>query len=69
MHHFHATTLIILLFHESHPEKRANHVIAQISRGVSLRISPANTLHKSNVILVLYFGNLLKLLSANVDVT
>ena len=31
--------------------------------------NPANTLRKSNVILRLYFGNLRKLLSANVDVT
>ena len=30
---------------------------------------PANTLRKSIVILQLYFGNLRKLLSANVDVT
>ena len=30
---------------------------------------PANKLRKSNVILGLYFGNLRKLLSANVDVT
>ena len=33
------------------------------------RANPANTLRKSNVILQLYFGNLCKLLSANVDVT
>ena len=32
-------------------------------------ISPANTLRNSNVILRFYFGNLRKLLSANVDVT
>ena len=31
--------------------------------------NPANTIRKSNVILRLYFGNLRKLLSANVDVT
>ena len=31
--------------------------------------SPANTLRKFNVIIWLYFGNLRKLLSANVDVT
>ena len=31
--------------------------------------NPAITLRKSNVILWLYFGNLPKLLSANVDVT
>ena len=30
---------------------------------------PANTLRKSNVILRLYFGNLCKPLSANVDAT
>ena len=30
---------------------------------------PVNTLRKSNVILWSYFGNLRKLLSANVDVT
>ena len=30
---------------------------------------PANTLRNSNVILWLYFGNLRKLLYANVDVT
>ena len=30
---------------------------------------PAKTLRKSNVILLLYFGNLGKLLSTNVDVT
>ena len=30
---------------------------------------PANTLRKPNVILGLYFGNLRKLVSANVDVT
>ena len=30
---------------------------------------PATTLHKSNKILELYFGNLRKLLSANVDAT
>ena len=29
----------------------------------------ANTLRKSNVIIRLYFGNLRKLISANVDVT
>ena len=31
--------------------------------------NPANTLRKSNVLLWLYFSNLRKLLSANVDVT
>ena len=30
---------------------------------------PASTLHKSNEILELYFGNLRKLLSANIDAT
>ena len=35
----------------------------------TLTFNPANTLRKSNVILSLYFGNLRKLLSANVDVT
>ena len=34
-----------------------------------MRLNPANTLRKSSVILRLYFGNLRKLLSANVDVT
>ena len=27
MHHFHAITPIVLLFHESRPEKRTNHII------------------------------------------
>ena len=35
----------------------------------SVSIIPVNTLRKSNVILGLYFGNLGKFLSINVDVT
>ena len=35
----------------------------------SIALNPANTLRKSSVILRLYFGNLGKRLSANVDVT
>ena len=36
MHHFHAITSIILLFHESHPENSANHAITPTDRGASM---------------------------------
>ena len=51
--------------------KQADLVLLAIERDHNYCIHncPANTLHKSNVILRSYFGNLLKLLSANVDVT
>ena len=35
MHHFHAITQIILLFHESRLEKRANHAITPTPGGAS----------------------------------
>ena len=60
-------------------EKLSKDIFFCTSKGITLPIFclllksskafPANTLHKSNVILWLYFGNLRKLLSSNVDVT
>ena len=37
MLHFHAITPIILLFHESRPEKKTNHAITPSGRGASLK--------------------------------
>ena len=37
MHHFHAITSIICLFHESRPEKRANQAITQTAGGASYK--------------------------------
>ena len=42
MYHFHAITLIILLFHESRLEKMANHAITPTAGGASYIISYFN---------------------------
>ena len=60
----HYVTVTLLFFHFS--------VLRSICHGYNfhnVRSFPANTVRKSNVILWLYFGNLHKLLPANVDVT
>ena len=36
MHHFHAITQTVLLFHESRPEKRVNQAITPTAGGASI---------------------------------
>ena len=40
MHHFQVVTPIILLFHESQPEKRVNHSIKPTAGGASSMVNP-----------------------------